>query len=114
MNVRDWIYVEDHCRGVYRAGESGKSGKKYLFGGENQMSNLELAKWIIEIMNKSIDTISFVEDRKGHDFRYDIDTSASREELNWKPEVDLEDGLKATVEWYKNNVEWIKSCQRKH
>ena len=65
------------------------------------------------MMGQSIDLIEFVEDRKGHDFRYDIDTSESRKILGWKPEVNLEDGLKTTIEWYKNNVEWIKSCQRK-
>lgn len=113
MNIRDWLYVDDHCRGIHLAGERGISGKKYLFGGENQMCNLELAKWIIELMGQSIDLIEFVEDRKGHDFRYDIDTSESRKVLGWKPEVDLENGLKATIEWYNNNVEWINSCQRK-
>jgi dTDP-glucose 4,6-dehydratase len=114
MNIRDWIYVKDHCEGIRLAESMGLSGKKYLFGGGNQINNLELAKWILELMGKSIDLIEFVDDRKGHDFRYDIDNSATTEEIFWTPKTDLENGLKSTIEWYTKNMEWVNSCRRNH
>jgi dTDP-glucose 4,6-dehydratase len=113
-NIRDWIYVDDHCLGVYTAAQLGVSGQKYLFGGENQMANLDIAKMILSIMGKSEDLIEFVEDRKGHDFRYDIDTSESRKLLGWKPEAKFQEALAKTVDWYNSNMEWVYSCLTKH
>lgn len=102
-NIRDWIHVADHCDGIYLALTGGTSGEIYNFGGRNQTTNLALVTRIIHSLNKCVKLIEFVEDRKGHDFRYDIDCSKAQRELGWHPQVEIGDGFNRTIAWYKNN-----------
>ncbi|MEZ4815679.1 MAG: dTDP-glucose 4,6-dehydratase [Bdellovibrionota bacterium] len=103
-NVRDWIYVEDHCWGVYLAATQGKMGEVYNFGGHGECENLVLAKKILEHLGKGQDLLSFVEDRKGHDWRYFIDSKKAEEELSWNPQWKFEEALQFTVQWYVDNL----------
>jgi dTDP-glucose 4,6-dehydratase len=112
-NVRDWIHVDDHCAGILAAAFKGISGEKYNFGGENQVTNLDLAHRIVKIMGADADLITFVKDRLGHDFRYDIDNTKSRKELGWEPKHDFESGLNITINWYMKNKGWIVKCLEK-
>lgn len=107
--VRDWLYVEDHCRAIDMILTKGEIGKTYLIGGmTNDISNIEVVKAICEMMGKKFDqSIEYVEDRKGHDRRYAIDWN-SMKELGWKPAYDFSSWLKKTVEWYTNNKTWWK------
>lgn len=100
QNIRDWLYVEDHCRAIDLIIQRGKIGETYCVGGNNEISNIELTKMLIQLLGKDESFIEYVTDRKGHDFRYAIDTSKIEKELGWRPEVDFEEGLKRTVEWY--------------
>ncbi len=106
QQIRDWIHVDDHNRGVEMIINSGKIGETYCLGGGNEKTNLEITNKILEILNKNESFIDYVEDRKGHDRRYAIDFSKIKKELNWQPEIDFEVGLRETVEWYKKNQEW--------
>ena len=106
-NVRDWIHVIDHNIGVDLIVRNGKEGEIYNLGGHSERTNLEVVKTILKQMNKSNDLISFVEDRKGHDLRYAIDSSKVENELGWNLTYNFEDGIKETVDWYLNNGEWI-------
>ncbi|MCR4335280.1 MAG: dTDP-glucose 4,6-dehydratase [archaeon] len=106
-NIRDWLYVEDNCRGILCAGEKGKKGEIYNVDGGNELSNIELTKRILKAMGKGNEMIEHVEDRKGHDLRYSLNSS-KLESLGWKPEKNFEEGLKETVDWYKNNKAWWK------
>lgn len=114
LNVRDWIYVEDHCEGIFDVLEKGKAGRTYLFGGSNEVTNLDLVKEILTILadlngvnaEKYLSLIEFVQDRPGHDKRYAIDWSNSEKELGWKPQTSFKKGLRKTVEWYLANKEW--------
>jgi len=105
-NIRDWIHVEDHNRGVEAVIKQGKIGETYCLGGGNEKSNLEITKDILNIMGFEEDMIEYVADRRGHDFRYAIDFSKAQRELGWEPQIDFISGLKLTVEWYKNNQAW--------
>jgi dTDP-glucose 4,6-dehydratase len=105
-NIRDWIYVLDHCEALDLIIEKGKSGEIYNISAGNEIENLTLVKKILEIMNKDEDLIEFVEDRPGHDIRYSLDSSKIRKEIKWRPKYSLEDGLKKTVEWYLTNEWW--------
>lgn len=109
LNVRDWIYVEDHCRGIYEAAifEHSK-GEIYNFGGNHELTNKELVNKIIEAAGGSEDQIKMVEDRKGHDRTYGVNYTKANKELCWEPQVSFEEGLKKTVEWYKQNQKWWK------
>lgn len=107
-NIRDWIHVDDHNRGVDMIIHKGEIGETYCLGGGNEMSNIEICRRILKIMNKSEDSIEYVTDRAGHDFRYAIDYSKIKAELGWEPEILFEDGLRATIEWYLNNENWWK------
>lgn len=102
LNVRDWIHVDDHCRAVWLAYEKGRNGEVYNIGSDNEWSNDKLVRKILSIMDKSDDNIEYVADRLGHDRRYAIDSTKIKTELGWKPLVNFEDGLKSTIEWYKN------------
>jgi dTDP-glucose 4,6-dehydratase len=104
--VRDWIYVEDHCSGVWAATTRGKKGEVYNLGGESEVRNIEVVKSILKIMGKPDSLIKYVEDRKGHDFRYSIDCSKAKRELGWRPTVKFEEGLKRTIQWYAENEKW--------
>jgi len=105
-NVRDWIHVDDHNRGVAMIIEQGKIGETYCLGGGNEKNNLSLTKFILGLMEQSEDMIEYIADRPGHDLRYAINFSKAKRELGWQPQVDFIAGLRATVEWYKNNQAW--------
>lgn len=106
-NVRDWIFVLDNCKGIDTVFHKGKLGEIYHIAADNERTNIEIVKMILEIMNKPESLISFVKDRPGHDRRYALDTSKLKA-LGWKPEMELEDGIKLTVEWYLKNESWWK------
>ena len=99
-NIRDWIYVEDHCRGILDVFHGGKIGEKYNIGGECELRNIDLVKMIIKLMDASEDLIEFVDDRPGHDLRYAIDNANIKNTLSFKPHYTIEEGLKKTIEWY--------------
>jgi dTDP-glucose 4,6-dehydratase len=105
-NIRDWIYVEDHCEAIGTVLEKGQPGEIYNVSAGNEVPNLEIAKKIIAYLNKSEDLITFVEDRPGHDTRYSLDCAKTRTELGWKPKAPFEECLKATVQWYLENERW--------
>ncbi len=106
LNVRDWLHVDDHCRGIHLALTKGAAGEIYNIGGGTELNNLELTNLILEKMGKNEDSIEFVEDRKGHDFRYSVDTSKISDRLDYEPMVAWESGLEETVEWYRENEAW--------
>jgi dTDP-glucose 4,6-dehydratase len=110
-NIRDWIYVDDHNAGVDAIIKKGKIGETYCLGGGNEMKNIEITKLILELMGKEENMIEYVEDRKGHDFRYAIDYGKVEKELGWKPKANFREGLIKTVEWYKNNEDWWKKIK---
>lgn len=107
--VRDWLYVEDHCSAIEAVLQLGKVGETYCVGGlTKDISNLEVVRLILSMMGKGEESIEFVKDRPGHDVRYAIDWSKIRNELGWSPSVTLEEGLKKTIAWYTNNQDWWK------
>lgn len=109
LNVRDWLYVEDHCRAIDLILEKGKTGQTYCIGGLTQdINNLEVVKKIIKILGKNESFIEFVKDRPGHDRRYALDWSKIKNELGWEPLHNFDEWLEKTVEWYKNNEAWWK------
>ncbi|WP_174614786.1 dTDP-glucose 4,6-dehydratase [Virgibacillus ihumii] len=107
QNVRDWIYVEDHSRALDRVLHDGKPGEIYNIGSNNEHSNLDMAKMLLNLMDAPESLITFVPDRKGHDFRYAIDASKISTELGWEPGYSFETGLQETVDWYRNNQDWL-------
>ncbi len=107
-NVRDWLHVDDHCRGIYAALMHGKSGEVYNIGGGRELTNLEITDLILKEMSADESVIEYVEDRKGHDFRYSIDWTKIHRELGYEPQVKFEDGLKETIQWYRDNETWWK------
>ena len=107
-NIRDWIFVEDHCNAVNIALLKGNSGESYNISANNEIDNITIVKKILAIMNKSEDLIEFVEDRPGHDFRYSMTSRKISNELGWKHESNFDEGLKKTVEWYLGNPEIMK------
>jgi dTDP-glucose 4,6-dehydratase len=106
MNVRDWIHVRDHCAGVVAALFEGKAGAVYNFGGDSELPNLEVVKFILDKLGKPHSLISFIADRLGHDRRYAIDSSFAKRELNWHPRRDARDGISETIDWYLQNQGW--------
>lgn len=107
-NIRDWIYVLDHCDAVLKILLKGKTGESYNISADNEIDNLKIVKKILKIMDKSEDLIEFIVDRPGHDFRYSLSSNKIRRNLSWKPAHKLEDGLKKTIEWYQQNREWTR------
>ena len=105
-NVRDWLYVEDHCKAIDLIIHNGRVGEVYNVGGHNEKTNLEIVKIICKELNKPESLITFVGDRKGHDMRYAIDPTKIHNELGWLPETKFEDGIKKTIKWYIDNREW--------
>lgn len=113
-NIRDWIHVEDHCRGIDQALHLGKQGEIYNLGGESEKTNLDVVHNILKKINKPTSLIKHVNDRHGHDFRYAINIEKSRKELNWEPQVEFTEGLEKTIDWYLENETWWKEIQRKN
>ena len=109
VNVRDWIYVDDHCDAILLALLNGKPGESYNISANNEIDNLTIVKKILEIMNKPENLIEFVEDRPGHDFRYSLNSSKISEQLGWKVKTSFENGLKSTVQWYLDNPELLNN-----
>ncbi len=113
LNIRDWLYVEDHCSAIDIVVRKGKIGEVYNIGGHNEKTNVYIVKKIIEILNRKYDNeinenlISYVEDRKGHDRRYGIDPSKIKNELGWEPTTSFEAGIEKTIDWYTNNYNWL-------
>jgi dTDP-glucose 4,6-dehydratase len=110
-NIRDWIHVDDHNRGVESIIKKGRIGETYCLGGNNEITNIELTKKILCIMGFDDKMIEYIKDRPGHDSRYAIDYSKAKSELGWEPEINFDEGLRDTVEWYKNNKNWWKSIK---
>jgi len=110
-NVRDWIYVTDHCRGVELALVKGRAGEVYNFGGDAEKPNLEVVRTILAALGKPESLIRFVTDRPGHDRRYAMDFTKAARELGFAPEYDFKRGIAATMDWYRQNGEWLKSVE---
>ena len=106
LNVRDWLYVEDHCRAIDLIIHNGRVGEVYNVGGHNEMANIDIVKLICKHLNKPERLITYVTDRKGHDMRYAIDPTKIHKELGWLPETKFADGIHKTIEWYLDNHEW--------
>jgi len=106
LNVRDWLYVEDHCAAIDLILEKGKVGQVYNIGGHNEMKNIDIVKRILGLLGKPESLITYVTDRKGHDMRYAIDPAYIHQELGWLPETRFEDGIQRTVRWYLDNRPW--------
>lgn len=111
LHVRDWLHVEDHCRGIVAALRRGRAGRVYNFGGEAERTNLQVVRGILERMDLPSDRLRFVADRSGHDRRYAIDISRVRGELGWAPRMDFEEGLEDTVRWYLDHRDWWRRIQ---
>jgi len=107
LNVRDWIYVTDHCSALMAVLESGREGEVYNIGGNCEMRNIEVAKIILRTLGKSESLIEFVTDRPGHDLRYAINCEKTSRELGWNPAVNFDDGLAQTIQWYRDNQQWL-------
>lgn len=122
QQIRDWLYVEDHAKALYKVVTEGQIGETYNIGGHNEKANIDVVKTICNILEELVpnkpnginhysDLITYVTDRPGHDLRYAIDATKIKNELNWVPEETFETGLRKTVEWYLNNTEWVESVQ---
>ena len=114
-NVRDWLYVEDHCKAIDMVLNKGKLGEVYNIGGHNERTNIQIVKTVINYLQKNVDKkitedlIKYVEDRKGHDQRYGIDPTKIKNELGWYPETTFEVGIEKTIEWYLQNSDWMEN-----
>ncbi|MFO0780848.1 MAG: dTDP-glucose 4,6-dehydratase [Candidatus Gracilibacteria bacterium] len=114
LNVRDWLYVYDHCTAIDLIVQSTKYGEVYNIGGHNEYTNLEITKHILRFLGKSEDLITFVEDRKAHDRRYAMDPSKIERELGWSPSVNFDQGIKKTFDWYQQNAGWVAKLSERH
>jgi len=112
-NVRDWLHVDDHCRGIYSALVNGRSGEVYNIGGGRELTNNEIAALILEGMGADESSIEYVEDRKGHDHRYSVDWTKINRDLGYEPQIKFEDGLKETIQWYRNSEAWWKPLKNR-
>ena len=108
MQIRDWLYVDDHCEALLTVLEKAKAGSVYNIGGNNEIENINIIKHILKNLGKSEELITFVKDRAGHDRRYAIDATKIKEELGWEPKFKFEDAIKTTIDWYLNNDEWLE------
>lgn len=107
-NIRDWLHVEDHCRGIFLAMTKGKMGEVYNIGGGQELTNLQIVRKILNSLGSDESALEFVEDRKGHDFRYSLNWQKAHRELGYSPQIDFETGLTNTINWYKKNENWWK------
>ena len=123
MNVRDWIFVEDHVEAMYAVILKGEAGNSYCIGGDNQKTNVEVVEELCNILDAILprkpnlqsshhDLITFIKDRPGHDFRYAIESSKIHKNLQWKPKETFQSGLKKTIEWYINNKAWLENIKQ--
>lgn len=112
-NVRDWLHVNDHCRGIYQVLVNGRPGEVYNIGGGRELTNNEITGLILEAMGADESSIEYVEDRKGHDFRYSVDWTKINRELGYEPQVKFEDGLRETIQWYRDNEAWWKPLKKR-
>jgi len=112
-NVRDWLHVDDHCRGIYSVLINGRSGEAYNIGGGRERTNNEITCLILEAMGADESSIVYVEDRKGHDLRYSVDWTKINCELGYEPQVKFEDGLRETIKWYRENEAWWKPLKNR-
>ena len=112
-NIRDWLHVDDHCRGIYSVLMNGRSGKVYNIGGGRELTNNEITRLILEAMGADESSIDYVEDRKGHDLRYSVDWTKINRELGYEPQVKFEDGLRETIQWYRDNAAWWKPLRNR-
>ena len=112
-NVRDWLHVDDNCRGIYQVLLNGRSGEVYNIGGGRELTNLEITGLILYAMGADESSIEYVEDRKGHDLRYSVDWTKINRELGYEPEVKFEDGLRDTIQWYRDNEAWWKPLKNR-
>lgn len=113
LNVRDWLYVYDHCSAIDTVLHNGKIGEIYNIGGHNEKTNIEITKLILNAMGKDESSIEYVQDRLGHDRRYAISNDKIQSQLGWEPSLTFEKGIKITIDWYLNNQDWIKSIEQK-
>ena len=113
LNVRDWLFVYDHCEAIDEVLHKGKIGQVYNIGGHNEKTNLEITHLILDAMGKDESSIEYVQDRLGHDRRYAISNDKITAELGWSPSITFEQGIKLTIDWYLNNQEWIKHIEEK-
>ena len=113
-NIRDWIFVSDHCDAIMDVMLKGKVGETYNISAGNEIDNISIIKKILTIMNKPLENIEFVEDRPGHDFRYSMDSTKIRNELDWSQKTNFEDGLKKTINWYLENKVWWNNLDQKN
>ncbi len=112
-NVRDWLHVDDHCRGIFSVLMNGRSGEVYNIGGGRELTNNEITSLILEAMDADESSIEYVEDRKGHDLRYSVDWTKINRELGYEPQVKFEDGLRETIQWYRDNESWWKPLKNR-
>jgi len=112
-NVRDWLHVDDHCRGIFSVLINGRSGEVYNIGGGRELTNNEITALILEAMGADESSIEYVEDRKGHDLRYSVDWTKINRELGYEPQIKFEDGLRETIQWYRDNVAWWKPLKNR-
>lgn len=110
-NIRDWLHVKDHCRAIELVMSEGEKGEVYNIGGNNEKTNLEITEAILESLGKPKSLIKFVKDRPGHDRRYAIDSSKIQQELGWEPEYTFEEGIRETIQWYKDNEDWWQTIK---
>lgn len=113
LNVRDWLYVYDHCAAIDVVLHKGKIGEVYNIGGHNEKTNMEITNLILNAMGKDESSIKYVEDRLGHDKRYAIDNTKIQTELGWEPSLTFEEGIKITIDWYLKNQDWMKQVESK-
>ena len=111
-NIRDWIFVNDHCDAILKIISKGKNGESYNISGTNELDNITIVKKILKLMGKSTKNIDFVEDRPGHDFRYSLNASKIQKELDWSPSLNFDKSLKQTVDWYLENMTWVKNIPK--
>lgn len=112
LNVRDWLHVTDHCKAIDLCFHKGAAGEVYNIGGNNERKNIEITKLILNSLDKDESLIKYVQDRLGHDRRYAIDSSKIQNELGWTPDYTFETGITETIEWYKNNQEWLRAVSK--